>query len=151
MGEALVTFSIVTLLEGCLIAGYILSATWTNANNDWVQLLMWFWIIIPFLFALLVLLSPAVKINQMLLRYRHDQESTFQNRCAELRRQIDKSDAEAPGLEALHKEYEYLSQRREEVHKMRTWPFGSGAATTFVGSFIANLMLASELAEKLVG
>ncbi|PLX93198.1 MAG: hypothetical protein C0619_04635 [Desulfuromonas sp.] len=151
IGEALVKFSVLTLFEGCLIATYILNVSWTNGGDDWVQLLMWGWIVVPFLFSLLVLLSPAAKLNQMLLDYRHSQERELQDRCTALRRQIDGAGIEDGQMDKLHNEYAYLSQRREDVFRMRTWPFGSGATTSFVGTFIANLVLASELAEKLVG
>lgn len=150
IGEALVKFSVVTLLEGCLIATYILRVGWTNTASPWVLLLMWFWIVLPFLFSLLVLLGPAAKLNQMLMNYRYDQERRLKDRCTELRRQIDVSGIEDEILDKLHKEFDYLTQRREDVHRMRTWPFSTGASTSFVGTFIANLLLASELAKKLM-
>ncbi len=150
IGEALVVFSVVTLLEGCLIAAYILNATWTSANDGWILLLKWLWVIVPFLFSLLVLLSPAVKLKQMLLRYREAQERDLQRRCADLRLKIDENRTETAGLETLHKEYDYLVQRRDEVHRMRTWPFGSVAVTSYIGSFVANLLLAKDLVEKLM-
>jgi len=86
----------------------------------------------------------------MLFNYRQEEERKLQRRCTELRLKIDATEAVNEGLEILHKEYAYLVQRRDEVHRMRTWPFGSVAATSYVGSFVANLLLAKELVEKLL-
>ena len=149
-GAALVKFSVVTLAEGGLIATYILMASWTRESNPWVQLVMWSWIVFPFLLSLLVLLVPALDLNRMLSRYRHDMERELKNKCAVIRRRIEESSG-AADLERLHSEYGYLCSRREEVHGMRNWPFSLGATTSFAGAFVSNLVIAVELGKTLFG
>lgn len=148
MGTALVKFSVVTLLEGVLIASYILLLDWSKAGNAWVTLLMWGWIVLPFLLSLLVLLIPASDINQMLIRYRREKEQELKRLCSQLRTQIEDVSLENV-RENLRNEYEYHCQRRHEVHTMRSWPFSTNAVTSFVSVFISNVLLATELANKL--
>ncbi|BCR04849.1 hypothetical protein DESUT3_19180 [Desulfuromonas versatilis] len=148
-GVALVKFSIVTLLAGILIASYILLAEWSHAGNPWVQLLMWGWILFPFLLSLLVLVVPALDINQMLSRYRHVEEQKLKDKCSELRCRIEVN-AVGGELESLRSDYDYLCRRREEVHNMRTWPFSAGATTSFVGAFLSNVLVAIELGRSLL-
>lgn len=147
MGIALVKFSIVTLLEGVLIASYILLVDWTNADNGWVQLLMWGWIIFPFILSLLVLLVPSADINKMLINYRYQKEQELQQRCSLLQKQIENLPPQGDNKEVLRNEYDFLCQRREEAHELRTWPFNPSATTAFVGVFVSNLLLAKELAD----
>lgn len=149
-GGALVKFSVVTLFEGGLIAAYILLADWSRESDPWVQLLMWGWIVFPFLLSLLVLLVPALDLNLMLSRYRHNMEQELKDKCAMLRQRIEKNSG-VPDLEGLHSEYGYLCSRREEVHGMRTWPFSAGATTSFIGAFLSNLVVAFELGKSLLG
>ena len=149
LGVALVKFSVVTLLEGILIAGYILLADWTGADDPWVQLIMWGWIIFPFLLSLVVLIIPAIDLNQMLSRYRHHKEQELQAKCAGLRGHVEETDLDGD-RERLRNEYDFLCRRREEVHNMRTWPFSAGATTSFIGAFLSNLVVAVELARNLL-
>jgi len=148
MGTALVKFSVVTLLEGILLATYIFWADWDNAGNAWVTLLMWGWIVFPFVLSLLVLLIPATDINQMLIRYRREKEQELKKLCSQLRAQIEDKSLENVRAN-LRNEYEYHCQRRQEVYNMRTWPFSTNAVTSFVSVFISNVLLATELAKKL--
>jgi hypothetical protein len=149
LGVALVKFSIVTLLEGILIACYILLAEWTRADDSWVQLLMWVWVIFPFLLSLLVLIIPAIDLNLMLSRYRHQQEEALKARCSQLRDKIDEADV-GVDRENLRSAYDYLCRRREEAHSMRTWPFSIGATTSFVAAFLSNVVVAVEIARSLL-
>jgi len=148
LGNALVLFGVLTLLEGILIASYILMVDWVRADNAWVQLAMWLWIIFPFLLSILVLVVPAADINRMLRHYRLDQERKLKNKCRRLRDEIEEENANSGEREEKRIEYDYMCSRREEVHKMRTWPYSLGATTSFAGAFISNIVLAFELARS---
>jgi len=145
LGNALVAYGIMTLVEGLLIAAYILMVDWPRADNAWVQLAMWLWIIYPFLLSLLVLIVPASQINRMLHRYRLDQGHALSNKCRVLRTKMEEKEITGEKTELIRNEYEYLCNRREEVHSMRTWPYSVGATTSFAGAFISNIVIAAEL------
>lgn len=147
-GNTLVIISVLTLLEGIMIATYILHVNWARADNAWVQLAMWLWIIYPFFLSLLVLIVPAWDLNSMLYRYRRDLEQDLKERCISLRDEIEKPETTDSVQEAKRSKYNYLCSRREEVHNMRTWPFTTGASTSFAGAFLTNLVLAVELARN---
>lgn len=150
VGSALVKFSVVTLLEGVLIASYILLADWTRSGQDWVQLVMWSWIVFPFLLSLLVLILPSIDLNRMLSRYRLQTEQTLKKKCSALRKKIEQSETDPTEREKWRVEYEYHCKRREEVYRMRNWPFSAGATTSFIGAFLSNLIIAIELAKAFI-
>lgn len=150
MGDALVKFSLLTLIEGILIATYIYNAQWGNTGTDWIQLIMWFWIAFPFILSLLVLIAPAVEINNMLDNYKHKQERNLLKNCQELRAKSEGVDLTSDQRSLLRTEYTYLIQQREEIHKMRTWPFTVASTTSFLGAFVSNIVFAKSLVEKFI-
>lgn len=150
MGDALVKFSSLTLIEGLLIATYIYNARWGNTENGWVQLIMWFWIAFPFILSLLILIAPAVEINNMLDSYKHKQERNLLKNCQELREKSEGTELTCDQRSLLRAEYAYLIQQREEIHKMRTWPFTIASTTSFLGAFVSNIVFAKSLVEKFI-
>jgi len=108
------------------------------------------WIIFPFFLSILVLVVPAADINRMLRNYRNGEELKLRNKCRKLREEIEAEGVNSSEREEKRIEYDYLCSRREEVHKMRTWPYSLGATTSFAGAFISNIVLAVELARSFI-
>lgn len=134
LGEALVKFSLVTLIMGVMICVYILNAF--EVQSGLVRGLMWFWIIWPFLLSMAVLLAPSAEINRVLREYKVEEEERMQRDLAELRTRIEDS---SPGTsEALRGDYGHRRKLRAELHVMRTWPFNVGSAAKYVAGFLGN-------------
>lgn len=150
VGNALVKFSVITLLEGMLVAAFILLYPWTHAVNPWVQLMMWLWIVFPFFLSTVVLIVPSIDLNAMLVDYRQNVEQAIKAKLSQLRNRIESAETTGVARDEMRNEYDYLKNRREEVHHMQTWPFSLRASTSFAGAFFSNLILAVELGRKLL-
>ncbi len=70
IGEGLVVFSSVTLIVGVMISVYVRAFPWTHHGTGRARFLQWIWIALPYALSLLVLIWPAVPLNDALRRYK---------------------------------------------------------------------------------
>lgn len=140
LGDALVTFSLVTLLIGLLISLYILETRWTNPSIGLVGTLQCFWIVFPYGMSLIALIAPAIQINSELRQYKMRQADEIQKNLTEIRKHLDDKKLDVSERTVLREEYEYKLTVREELHNMRTWPYGEGANLKFFAGVVPSIL-----------
>jgi ribosomal protein S15P/S13E len=150
LGEALVVFSSVTLIVGVMISVYILKAHWTNDNVWWITSLKFFWIAFPYVMSLVAMIAPAVPINKELREYKMEQEAILQDRLTEIRKHLEGNQLDASKRRELREDYEFQTNLRENLHRMRTWPYGLSANLKYLAVFIVNLFTSIESASAWV-
>jgi hypothetical protein len=155
LGEALVEFSLVTLLVGVMISVYILKAKWTGDNTGWIRALKYIWIVFPYVMSLVALIAPAVPINSELRQYKMEQEDELQKQLTKIRENLEDDQIDPAKRKDLHEDYEFQQSVREELHGMRTWPYGVGANIKYLAgvgsSLFASVESASSWMHKIAG
>jgi hypothetical protein len=139
IGEGLVVFSSVTLIGGVLISLYILNVPWTRDRNWLVNVLEWFWIAFPFLMSLVILMAPAVPLNEALRQYKVEQEARLQEELTRIAASL-KSEAEPAKRKELRDQAAEYQTVRKDLHTMGTWPHGISANLKYLGVFAANML-----------
>ena len=139
LGEALVVFSSVTLIVGVLISLYILKTDWIRESTWWIISLKGFWIVFPYVMSLIVLVVPAVAANKALTEYKMNQEMILQKHLTEIRTHLEGNKISAAEKEELRKEYEFQKNMRQDLHRMKTWPFGLNANLKYLAIFLPNV------------
>ena len=127
LGEALVVFSSVTLIVGVMISFYILKMEWTRPEEWWVILLKCVWIAFPYLMSLIALFVPAIPINKSLRQYKMEQDIELQGSLGKLRTRLEDDKIDPDKRKELREDYDFQTNIREQLHRMRTWPYGLGA------------------------
>jgi hypothetical protein len=142
IGDALIVFSSVTLLVGVMISIYVFETKWQRNGLWWVAFIKGLWIAFPYFCSIFALLTPAVPINEALREYKMKEDIDLKVRVANAREELEKQ-AEPDKRKNLREDYEFLQNRRKDLHAMRTWPFGLGAnlkyASILVGSIVAHI------------
>jgi hypothetical protein len=139
LGDALVIFASVTLIVGVMISVYIVETEWTGGNAWWIVALKSSWIVFPYAMSLIALVVPALPINHALRAYKIEQEVLLQDRLAEIRRSLEESHADPAKLKDLREDYKFEQSVREDLHRMRTWPYGTNAKVNYIIVLIPNL------------
>lgn len=152
MGDAFMVFGGVTLIVGVMISVYILQTKWEHNDETWVRFIQAFWIVFPYGASLYVLLGPAGALHRSLNRYKIRQEIVIQDRLLSIRDDLDDEHLTADARKALQQDYEFNMSARQNLHRMRTWPFGIGANLRYlgvlIGSAYASTMNVIEFLEK---
>ena len=139
LGDALVIFALVTLIVGVMISVYIVETKWTGGNAWWIVALEFFWIGFPYVMSLIALVAPAVPINQALRAYKIEQEVLLQDSLSEIRRKLEENHSNPAKLKDLREDYKFEQGVREDLHRMRTWPYGTSAKLNYLLGLIPNL------------
>lgn len=150
LGEALVVISSGMLITGVMISIYILKADWTGDNTWWITSLKWFWVAFPYVMSLVALIAPAVGIHKALEEYKMVEEVVFRDRLAELRKRLENNKLGATVRGALRADYEFRRIMREDLHRMRTWPYGLSSNLKYLTVFVANFFASVDSASALI-
>jgi len=145
VGQALVVFSSVSLIAGVMISIYIIKTNWTGQELWWAASLKGFWIVAPYIMSLLVLIVPAIPLHSELLRFKEEQEVLLKRRLAEIRKSLEDHQSDAAQRKDLRDDYEFGQSVRRDLHKMRTWPFGTGTGLTYIGVFGSNVIASKSI------
>jgi hypothetical protein len=138
LGEALLKFGAVTLIEGVLIWLYIRHTKWDHLNVGPVAALGLFWAAFPFLLSLIVWLLPAQMVSRALEDYKVREEGLLQSRLSELRKRIENPALPALDRDEARKEYDYRVALRAELYRMQTSPFSLLAAAKYAAVFLVH-------------
>jgi len=138
LGDALLKFGAVTLIEGVLIWLYLRHTRWDYLNAAPVAALGMFWAAFPFLLSLIVWLLPAQFVGRALEDYKVREEGLLQSRLSELRKRIENPALPAPDREEARKEYDYRVALRVELYRMQTSPFSLLAAAKYAAVFLVH-------------
>lgn len=138
LGEALVVFSLVTLVVGIMISIYILKAPWSGDSTGWHRALKYLWVVFPYVMSLVALIAPAVAINNELRQYKMEQADVLKKRLAGIRERLEDKRIDAAERKVLHDEYEYQMSVREVLHGMRTWPYGVSTNLTYLAGVVSS-------------
>ena len=144
VGEALVVFSSVTLIAGVMISVYILKADWTRDDTWWIMALKWFWVAFPYVMSLVALIAPSLRINEVMTEYKMEKELGLRDHLAKLREHLEDNDLDVAGRDGLRKDYEFQRSMREDLHRMRTWPYGLSSNLKYLTVFLANLSASTQ-------
>lgn len=137
LGDALIVFASVTLVAGVMISIYVLN-TWPNVTTWHGTSLRGFWILFPYACSLIALIGPAVPIARELRKYKIAQEASLKKNLNEIRTRLEDRGSAAERKD-LREDYDFLQNRRKDLHGMRTWPFGLGANLKYISIFAANV------------
>jgi hypothetical protein len=149
VGEGLVVFSSVGLIGGVLISLYILNVPWTHDRFWLVNMLEWFWIAFPFLLSLVILMAPAVPLNEALRQYKVEQEARLQEELARISASL-KSEAEPLRRKELRDQAAEYQAVRKDLHTMGTWPHGISANLKYLGIFLANMLASANTVQSVL-
>jgi hypothetical protein len=138
IGQALVVFSSVTLIAGVMISVYIVETNWTGGDAWLIALLKDFWIVIPYVLSLVVLIVPAIPLHNELMKFKEEREASFKFELAKIRASLEDRRSDAAQRKELRDDYEFKQNVRKDLHRMRTWPFGTGASVTYLVIFAGN-------------
>jgi len=139
LGDALIVFAAVTLVVGVMISVYILKVDWTRENTWWITSLKGFWIAFPYVASLVALIAPAVPLNEALRDYKTEQEVVVQDRLTEIRNRLESNQLDVTVRKELREDYDFHTNIRKDLYKMRTWPYGLSAHLKYLSVFVANL------------
>jgi hypothetical protein len=138
VGGALTVFGSVTLLVGVMISLYVLRVDWTHSGTWRVDALEIAWIVFPYLMSLFVVIAPAASINSELRQYKLDEELKLQSRAEKLVNALEAEGLSEMDTKSLRESYELLRTVRQDLHKMRTWPFSWEAKSKYVSGFVST-------------
>lgn len=141
IGEALIAFSSVTLLIGVLISVYILKTPWSGGDTGEVFILKWFWITLPYILSVIVLLVPAIPLHNELVAYKRGQEAHFKSRLAQIRKSLDDDAGDPSGRKELRDAHDFNQGARRHLHSMRTWPFDVTSGARYLIVLAGNLAM----------
>lgn len=151
LGEGLLVFSSVTLIVGVMISVYIQEFQWDRRELGWVVALQWAWIVFPYVLSLVVLIGPAVPLNEALRQYKAEMQAEQMRTSDAIRRQLDAEPLDSAKRKDLRDEYAYQQTLRKDLHAMGTWPHGMSANLKYLGIFAANMAASASSAIKLLG
>jgi len=138
IGDALIVFSSVTLVVGVMISIYVFETKWQRNGLWWVAFIKGMWITFPYLCSIFALLGPAVPITEALREYKMNEDIDLKCRVANAREALEKQ-AEPDKRKNLREDYEFLQNRRKDLHAMRTWPFGLGANLKYASMLLGSI------------
>jgi len=147
IGEGLIVFSSVTLVVGVMISVYIYMFPWAH-HGPRIVFLQWIWIGLPYALSLVVLLWPAIPLNDALRRYKLGEEDKQARLVAAIRRKLAANPADGAKKE-LRDDYAFEQAVRRELHAMGTWPHGISANLRYLGIFAANALASASTAVSL--
>ena len=150
LGEGLVVFSSVTLIVGVMISVYIHQFHWTREALPAVVALQWAWIVFPYALSLVVLVGPAVPINDALRQYKVEKEAEQLQTLDAISRQLAAAPLDSAKRKELRDERAYQQDARKELHAMGTWPHGMSAKVKYLGILVANLLASATTASSLL-
>jgi hypothetical protein len=137
VGGALTVFGSVTLLVGVMISLYILRADWTHSGTWLVDVLKIAWIVFPYVMSLFVVIASAASINGELRKYKSDEELKLRRRADKLVKAIEAEGLSETDTKSLHETYELLRTVRQDLHKMRTWPFSWETKSKYMSGLVS--------------
>lgn len=146
LGDALVEFSLVTLIVGVMISIYILKTQWTATDTGWIMALKYVWIVFPYIMSLTALIAPAVPINSELRQYKMEQDALLHQHLLEISKQLENHQLDASKRKELREDYEFQQSVREDLHSMRTWPYGTSANLKYLTCVIPSIFASAESA-----
>lgn len=145
LGDALVVYSSLTLIIGVMISIYILLTPWQK-HAAWITLFKLFWIGLPYVTSLLVLIAPAVYINAALRKLKSEEEIKLQADLTELRGKIEGAPMSSEKMVIVREAYEFRASLRADLHAMGTWPYSSRSNIKYLAVFLPNLFVSEQSA-----
>jgi len=130
IGNAILKFSLVIILTGILIAGYILFAPWSHGGLL-QSLVKNSWILFPFIMAITITFSPIHDLSKVLIAFKNEKEAELSLAIKELEKKQTK--------ESFTKIQEKIEQRKI-VFKMKTIPLSKGSNSLLLLGNIASLL-----------
>jgi hypothetical protein len=138
IGWELLVFSTVTLVVGVLITVYISLTEWEHKGSFIVNVLYAGWIVLPYIASIFVLVVPAISINKSLVRYKIEKDGRLTESIRSIFRELERKDIAPERKSELYVDYEFQTNMRKELHRMRTWPFSVGANSTYFFSLASS-------------
>ena len=76
--------------------------------------------------------------------YKMEKELGLRDHLAKLREHLEDNDLDVAGRDGLRKDYEFQRSMREDLHRMRTWPYGLSSNLKYLTVFLANLSASTQ-------
>lgn len=138
IGWSLLIFSLVTLSVGILITFYMSSTEWYGTHTVFVNILYFSWVTLPYIASLIILIVPAISINNRLTKYKLEQDKKLSKIIKELFSELEGVDVSSDRRKELYADYEFQTNMRRTLHEMRTWPFSVGTNSTYFISLLVS-------------
>jgi hypothetical protein len=146
IGNALLKFSLVSLMAGILIAFYIYNTPW--AHRDWlaVRYFMYAWMGFPHFAAIAVLFIPFRDIHLLLAEKKTQCLLKIRSQLEEIRGKIMLVDEHKGGssqgrFEILSTKHEILKSMYEDIESVNDWPTNPRARTSYAIIYFSSLVL----------
>lgn len=139
-GEALVVFASVTLIVGMMISTYILKTNWARIGSTWwIVILKWFWIAFPYAMSLIVIIVPSIAINKVLKEYKKSEDAILRKKLEDIFKRLEDKQIYSEERQELRNDSIFQQKIRDNLHKMRTWPFNLNSNLKYFSVLVANL------------
>jgi len=112
----------------------------TRVDRWWVAALQWAWIVFPCLLSIVVLVGPAVPLNEALRRYKVEMEAEQMRKSDAIRKQLDAAPLDSASRKDLRDEFTHEQTIRQNLYAMGTWPHGLSANLKYLGIFAGNVV-----------
>jgi hypothetical protein len=141
IGEAVIVFSVITLIVGVMISIYILQTAWTGPKTDGIAALKTTWVFFPYLMSLAALLIPAVPLMAALHDFKFHRQMALQNEDAALRASLKDPPASATERLRIATRLQSIATELNDLYQVRIWPFSTGASTKYFTVVAGNLLV----------
>lgn len=159
IGNILFIFSIYFIIIGVLIFLFIHNYQWvrmeSGVNNYYVNALIVFWKVFPFVLSGIIFFLPTKKINAILKEYKMFEQLKIRRRMNYLTgiiMSLESDNKEArEKIEILDNHYQKLERIDKEISELNTWPYNLAYRTTFLSIFLPVVIgIILELSREIV-
>ena len=121
LGDALWFFGALTGLVGVLVSIFMFGVNWTNVHNEIIQNLFLFWVSLPYVFAVSIVLIPGLAVRRQISYFKHYKEKQLKREKAKLYSSYKKFDAMEDDAIINEKKVikERLNRIQDELEKLR--------------------------------
>lgn len=121
LGDSLWFFGSLTGLVGILVSIYMFQVRWTNMYKDYVQILFLFWISVPYILAISIVLIPGLAVRRQVSYYKLYKVKQLKREKSKLYSSYKKFDAKDDDALILEKKAikDRLDRIQEELEKLK--------------------------------
>lgn len=146
LGRKILIDAIFYFFVGLMIACYVLSSPWENANDPTIQYMLYSWVAFPYICTFALFFLPINNIHAKLAQFKESHQDVLRARRKGLYLDLASHKGAPPLMEdsqrenALKNLKEVVSELRQ-VSQMSTWPYNSRNLTQFSATLLIPILL----------
>ena len=150
VGKLVFAFATMTLLMGFFIANYVYLTPWSNLERyPYLNYLLYFWMIFPFLVSLAVFSFPIFELHKILSNYKKIRLLENSNKMINLVNKFEASTLSTQEIQNLGVLQEHVKLAENYLNGMNTWPYDLKYKATYLSVFLSlSLALIAEISTE---